>query len=158
MRLYRDIGATVAEREESPAEETPESEPDFDPVEAGSATHRTVTERPPLDLSMAPEPEEDADTAARIEDLTRKLQGNPQEDAVADELASLLQSAGRGHELLALLLARLEDATPERRAELSPRARAALEDMAVRAEAAGRHEEASLYRDVLATLPSPATS
>jgi len=148
LRLYREVGAAVASGDS--VEPLPPD--DFAPDEAGSATHRTVTERPALDLAIAPEPEEDAETAARVEDLTRRLQGNPQDDAVADELAQVLQSLGRGHELLALLLARLEDATPERRAELAPRARAALLDMAARAEAAGRGEEAALYRDVLTTL------
>jgi tetratricopeptide (TPR) repeat protein len=152
LLLYREVGALVAGGDAA----EPESErgDDFAPVEAGSATHRTVTERPALDLSIAPEPEEDAEAAAQVEDLTRRLQGNPHDDAVADELATLLQALGRGHELLALLLARMEDATPERRAELAPRARVALAEMATKAEAAGRNEEAALYRDVLATLPS----
>lgn len=148
IALYRDVGALVAgDAAEEPSE-------DFSPAEPGSATHRTVTERPPLDLSIAPEAEEDAGDATRVEDLTRRLQGNPQDDAAADELIGLLQSMGRGHELLALLLARLEDATPERRAELTPRARRALAEMATRAESAGRHQEASLYRDALAMLPA----
>ena len=73
---------------------------------------------------------------------------------MADELVGLLQSMGRGHELLALLLARLEDASPQRRAELTPRAREALAEMANRAESAGRHEEAALYRDAMAMLPA----
>jgi tetratricopeptide (TPR) repeat protein len=156
LRLYREIGALVVsgqagidDRQEL---EAPEVSEDFAPIEAGSATHRTVTERPPLDLSMAPEAEEDAEAASRVEELTRRLQGHPGDDAVADELAGLLRSLGRGHELLALLLARLEDATPERRAELAPRAREALEDMAARAEQAGRHEEAALYRGVVESL------
>ncbi len=160
LRLYREIGARIARGESGTDErqelEAPDANEDFGPIEAGSATHRTVTERPPLDLSLAPEAEEDAEAASRVEDLTRKLQGHPGDDAVADELAGLLRSLGRGHELLALLLARLEDATPERRAELAPRAREALEDMAARAEQAGRHEEAALYRGVVASLsPAP---
>ncbi len=150
LGLYRAAGALVADEA---AEESGPGD-DFAPAEAGSATHRTVTERPVLDLSLAPEAEDDAHDAARVEELTRRLQGNPDDDAVADELIGLLQSMGRGHELLALLLARLEDASPERRAELTPRAREALAEMATRAESAGRHEEASLYRDALAMLPT----
>jgi hypothetical protein len=74
---------------------------------------------------------------------------------VADELAALLEQAGRGHELLALLSARLEDATPERRVVLAPTAAAALERLARDAEAAGRHEEAALYRGAGAALVPP---
>jgi thioredoxin-like negative regulator of GroEL len=94
----------------------------------------------------------DADLAGRIDDLTRRLQGNPADDAVADELATLLEQAGRGHELLALLSARIEDATPERRIVLAPMARGALERLAHEAEAAGPHEEAALYRGAIAAL------
>jgi len=139
----------------------------FDDEEEASATHRMTLgealrgdapgprgDEPrlaPLDLSLASEPP--PDVAARIEELTRALQANAADDAVADELASLLEQAGRGHELLALLSARLEDATPARRAELAPRARAALERLAAEAEAAGRREEAALYRGAIDLLP-----
>jgi hypothetical protein len=128
----------------------PESEPPFADDEEKSATHRTVSERPLLDLSLPAEV--DAELAGRIDELTRRLQGNPADDAVADELATLLEQAGRGHELLALLSGRLEDATPERRVVLAPRARGALERLAGEAEAAGRHEEAALYRGAIDAL------
>jgi hypothetical protein len=59
---------------------------------------------------------------------------------------------GRGHELLALLSAGLDDASVERRAALVPRARAALERLALQAEAAGRAAEAALYRDAAVAL------
>jgi hypothetical protein len=122
----------------------------FDEDEEKSATHRTVTERPLLDLSLPAEA--DAELAGRIDDLTRRLQGNPADDAVADELATLLEQAARGHELLALLSGRLEDATPERRVVLAPMAKGALERLAGEAEAAGRHEEAALYRGAIDAL------
>ena len=150
LRVYRDVGALVAGRGEEEGGDAPPS--DFPESEPESATHRTtVTERPVLDLSFAA-PEEDADAAARVEDLTRKLQANPADDTVVDELLSVLESLGRGHELLALVSARLEDASPERRAVLAPRARAALSRLATEAESAGRLDEASLYRGVLASL------
>jgi hypothetical protein len=75
------------------------------------------------------------------------LQSDPGNDGVADELASLLEQLGRGHELLALLSARLEDATPERREVLSVQVRTTLDRLAVAAEKAGRVEEAALLRD-----------
>lgn len=150
LRRYREVGGQIARGR---AEEPDSGDEPFEPSEAESATHRTLTERPPLDLSLGPEPQEDAADAARAEDLIRRLQGAPHDDAVADELIALLQSLGRGHELLALLLARLEDASPERRAVLAPRARQALESMAVQAAGAGRQDEAALYRDVIRGLP-----
>jgi tetratricopeptide (TPR) repeat protein len=88
--------------------------------------------------------------AARVEELTRQLHADPKSPAVADELASLLELLGRGHELLALLSARLEDSPPENRPALLARVRATLERLAESAERAGRADEASLFRSALA--------
>ena len=90
-----------------------------------------------------PSPEEDE---AKIEALTRTLQGDPTNDAVVDELAERLTRLGRSMELLALLSARLEDAPAERREELLPRHRAVLERLELEARAAGRDGEADLFR------------
>jgi hypothetical protein len=87
-----------------------------------------------------------------VEDLTRRFQANPDDQAVATELSGLLESLGRSHELLALLSARLDDAAPDERAGLVPRVRATLERLADGAERAGRSEEASLYRSALDAL------
>jgi hypothetical protein len=86
--------------------------------------------------------------AARAEELTRKVQADPTNDQAAEELADVLERLGRGHELLALMLARLEDAPPERRPEIVPRVRAVLERLAVASERAGRADEAALYRNL----------
>jgi len=67
-------------------------------------------------------------------------------------LASLLESLGRSHELLALLSARLDDAAPDERVALVPRVRLALERLAGNAESAGRTGEAELYRSALDAL------
>jgi tetratricopeptide (TPR) repeat protein len=165
LRAYREVGAIVAGRDVEPEEPSRDDLPSrFADAEEGSATHRTAVApsdaplpaplvapvRPALDLSLPAEPE--PEIAARIDDLTRRLQGDPRDDVVADELAGLLEQAGRGHELLALLSARLEDASSERRAELAPRARATLERLAAEADAAGRHEEAALYRGAIEAL------
>ena len=88
-------------------------------------------------------PEEDE---VRVEALTRTLQGDPTNDAVVDELTTLLTRLGRSMELLALLSARLEDAPAERREELLPRHRAVLERLEQEARAAGRDGEADLFR------------
>ncbi len=167
LRAYREVGALVARdaggdpRAEPPDDDDP---PAFPEQEEVSATHRTaVLERPALDLSLPAdsEPPVDLDATllenaeARIDELTRRLLGDPANDAVADELAGLLERAGRGHELLALLSGRMEDATPERRKELAPKAKAALLRLAEEAEAAGRNEEAALFRGALDGLAAP---
>jgi cellulose synthase operon protein C len=154
LRAYREVGELVAGAggAEGPEEGAlPPPVGEFGEHEEASATHRTaVTDRPVLDLSLPADV--DLEAAARVEELTRLLQGDPRNDAVADELATHLETLGRGHELLALMSARLEDATPERRVELLPRARAALERLAADAERAGRREEAALYRSALDSL------
>jgi tetratricopeptide (TPR) repeat protein len=123
-RAYRDIGARVA-------------------------GPRAVAPSP---VEPAPPAEPERDDEARVEDLTRKFHAHPGDDATADELASLLEKLDRGHELLAVLSARLEDANPERRAELAPRARAAFERLASQAEREGRQMEADLFRSAAAGL------
>jgi len=152
LRAYREVGRLVARSVavvEAPTRGEPEAA--FPEAEEASATHRTtVPERPMLDLSLpADGTDGDIEAAARVEELTRLLQADPRNEAVADELTSLLESLGRGHELLAILIARLEDAPPERRAELLPRARSAVERLAAEAELAGRHDEAALFRGAL---------
>jgi tetratricopeptide (TPR) repeat protein len=146
LHAYRDIGALVAREASGPA-----SSPSFEDADELSATHRIFAERSLL-LDRSEPPEADPALAARIDELTRRLQGDPTDDAIADELASLLEQAGRGHELLALLSARIEDATPERRPFLIPLAHAALERLAGEAQAAGRHDEAALYRGAIDAL------
>ncbi len=158
---YREVGALIAGRGTEPPEMDRRADTDFPESEEASATHhRPISDRPSLalagqalpklDLSLASE--EDTEGAARVEDLSRRLQANPADDLVVDELLALLESLGRGHELLALVSARLEDATTERRADLAPRARAALERMAAAAVAAGSPLDASLFRDAISAL------
>lgn len=96
--------------------------------------------------------------AARVEDLSRRLQLDPTDETVANELAALLEALGRGHELLALLSARLDDAAPARREALLPRVRATLERLAAAAEATGNAGEASLYRQAAGRLDEPGGS
>ncbi len=97
---------------------------------------------------------EDPESARRVEELTRRLHANPADTVVFDELATLLEALGRSHETVALLTGRLEDASPEERAALAPRARSILLRMAAQAEAAGRPDDAALLRDALAATSS----
>jgi tetratricopeptide (TPR) repeat protein len=162
-RDYRAIGESIARRDAEPVAD--DFEPIEDPASGAPAAHpiepdwgrqspQVEAGRPQADPiePISLEPEADPEVAGRIDELTRRLQADARDDAVADELASLLERAGRGHELLALLSARVEDASPEKRAELMPRTRAALERLAADADRAGRRDEASLYRGALASL------
>jgi hypothetical protein len=139
-RAYRDVGARIAGR---PAPPSPSGPSAAAPAVAGATV---VT---PIMVEPAPDDE------ARVEALTRRFHADPQDDAGADELASLLEKLDRGHELLALLSARIEDATPERRSVLAPRARAALERLATQAANDGREAEADLFRSAAAGLAAP---
>jgi tetratricopeptide (TPR) repeat protein len=137
-RVYREIGARIAGVSTARVS---------DPLSTRAAglPDRGAAEMPRLD-------EHEAAAAAQVDELTRRLQADPRDDAAADELAIRLEALGRGHELLALLSARLEDAPPERRAELAGRTRVAFQRLAREAEAAGRSEEAALYRTAIAAL------
>jgi hypothetical protein len=99
--------------------------------------------------SEADDSSHDDARAARVEELTRRFQARPDDQAVADELAELLEHLGRGHELLALLSARLDDAPADQRAALLPKVLATLTRLAGAAEAAGRASEAALYRSAV---------
>ena len=108
--------------------------------------------RPRTD-GAAPLPfDEDPAGAARIDDLTRRLQGNPRDGAVADELVRLLEDFGRGHELVALLGARIDEASPAARPAIVDAARRSLDRLQLRASAAGRDELAVLCRDAVAAF------
>lgn len=93
-----------------------------------------------------------ADDEARVAELTQRLHGDPTNDAIVDELADRLARLGRGHELLALLSARLEEATPERRAKLVGPTKNVLERLAAQADHEGRKLEATLFRDMLSMI------
>jgi len=82
---------------------------------------------------------------ARVDELTRRLQLDPTQDDVVDELSTRLLRLGRSHELFALLAARLEDASPDRRASLIPKQREVLLRLEADARARGSEAEADLF-------------
>ncbi|MGD0676720.1 MAG: hypothetical protein ABSC94_15000 [Polyangiaceae bacterium] len=171
LLMYRDLCARVADRRGSGAP-TPSADPS--PMRPVASVERKAPTGAPQEgsvaspLASAKGPAVAADAAlasfdvgekcgtddsdgfreARVEELTRRLHAEPANDAIADELSGLLESLDRGHELLALLIGRLEDAMPDRRRVLVPRVREALDRLATAAESAGRDDEASLYRTV----------
>lgn len=89
--------------------------------------------------------DEDVVLEARAEELTRKLQSDPTDDDLADELIALLLRLRRSHEVFALISARLDEATPERRPALREKQRAVLGELAKSARAAGNEAEAALF-------------
>lgn len=122
-----------------PAPRVVEAPPAAPPVQATAPA-------PPLGELLAQTAEDDGDLEARVELLTQRLQGDPSNEAVVDELVDGLTKLGRGMELLALLSARIEDATPERREAFLPRHRAVLVRLEEEARAAGRDGEADLFK------------
>jgi tetratricopeptide (TPR) repeat protein len=147
-RDYRALGAALVgvTLPDEPPSEPPPSEQQVPAAIASSASGVSA-------LAMFDD-DAPAEASAKAEELTRRLHADPTNDAVAGELAAVLEDLGRHHELLALLSARLEDAPPERRPALLPRFRETLERLARGAEGAGRADEAALYRSVLAATAS----
>jgi cellulose synthase operon protein C len=154
-RAYREVGARVL-RAADAAPAGYEGEPAATRENTLLASIEPPAAREPtLDLSLDEDVGADGRDVVRtlrVEELTRRLRDAPGDDAIADELAALLEDLGRGHELVAVLAGRLEDAPADRRPALAVRALTVLERMASRAEASGQSADASLYRDAIAAL------
>jgi tetratricopeptide (TPR) repeat protein len=163
-RSYREVGALLRSSGGAPASD--EDEPPASPQPALLASARLGADAAlgvepdaprerAIDLALDEDvqsDEQDVVRAARVEELTRRLRDAPADDAIADELAALLEDLGRGHELVALLVGRLDDASVELRPALVARALTIFERMASRAAASGHPADASLYRDAIAAL------
>jgi tetratricopeptide (TPR) repeat protein len=162
-RAYREVGAMLL-RSAGAASADSEDDPSA-PMEplavrslASFASPEAGPREPAIDLALDEDledvamDEQDIVRSARVEELTRRLRDAPGDDALADELAALLEELGRGHELVALVVGRLDDASPDRRPVLAARARTVFERMAARADASGQSADASLYRDAISAL------
>jgi len=134
---YREVGLRIAGV--SPPRPSPEENPPREDVSRPASTE-------------SPRIADEAEDAARAEELIRKLHADPDDDRVVDDLGETLLRLGRSHELLALLSARIEDAPPDRRAMLVPKQRQALERLVGEARDAGRTEEAALFELALSAL------
>ncbi len=99
-----------------------------------------------------PPPPSDVIPEIRVEELRRALEARPDDDAVIEELARLLEQLDRGLELLAVLSARLEDAPEEKRPQYLPQQRAVLTRLEDRARQEGRFGEADLYQSAREAL------
>jgi tetratricopeptide (TPR) repeat protein len=142
---YRDIGYRIVGRPPPPREPAPAA------LDSRSSLDIALLDDVP-EHHAEPRLFDEAEDAARVEELTRTLHANPTDDRVVDELSDRLLRLGRSHELLALLSARLEDAPVERRAALIPKQREVLERLEREAREGGREIEASLFKDALAML------
>ncbi len=154
-RAYRDVGALLLRSAGGAPADPEEDPPAVEPPAVRSLTSFEAARPPAIDLALDEDvamDENDVLRSARVEELTRRLRDAPADDALADELAGLLEELGRGHELVALVVGRLDDASDERRPVLAARARTVFERMAARADASGQSSDASLYRDALSAL------
>jgi tetratricopeptide (TPR) repeat protein len=97
------------------------------------------------------EPEAGGDEA-RADDLLQRYRAAPGDEHVTDELAAVLTRLGRSHEVLALLAARWDDATPEQRVALAPKQMEVLARLERDARARGHDHEAQLFRDAIANM------
>jgi tetratricopeptide (TPR) repeat protein len=88
----------------------------------------------------------------RAEELIVALRARPDDDSVVDELSTILFRLGRSHELLALLSARIEDASEARRELLRPMQITVLARLEKAARERGHDHEAQLFRDALSAL------
>jgi tetratricopeptide (TPR) repeat protein len=149
---YRDVGLKIAGVPDLLRPATEISHPIPHPERVPFDVAIAETTPPPGVPEPVLEPVDEALDAARVEELTRKLHADANDDSVVDELTVRLMRLGRSHELLALLSARLEDASPERREALIPKQREVLGKLARDAREGGRVEEASLFEDLLSTL------
>jgi tetratricopeptide (TPR) repeat protein len=101
---------------------------------------------------LPPSPESEAELELELSRLEDALRARPDDLALVERLAHLLDQAGRQQELFALLSARLEEGNAEERGRLMPRARAVLEKLLADATRQGHQSEAELYRAALARL------
>jgi tetratricopeptide (TPR) repeat protein len=127
---YRALGAALAERER-PAAPPPPRRPDTRPDMPAVTTD---------------------DLEARAETLERQYRADPSNEGVAAQLANAFEELGRSHELVALLLARIEDAPDERREAIAREAKDRFARLEGEAERKGNASDATLYRDARANL------
>src|SRR6185369_10574594 len=111
LALFRHAGGIVAAREGAAPAATPAPAPAPE-VPIGAPMRAPEAEEPPakrlVDLDVVThESESVAEDEALAEQLTRKLQADPTDDAVADELIAVLMKLGRSHEVFALISARV---------------------------------------------------
>jgi len=112
--------------------------------DVGDALSTPGLPRPPSDPAPSDE--------ALADELLRKYQASPTDDGVVDELSAVLTRLGRSHEVLALLAARWEDASPADRERLAPAQLEGLARLERDARARGHDHEAQLFRDAIAKL------
>ena len=154
-RLLHEVSSAVAlATREATFSEAALSEQTIVPSVDSLATAEPAKAASPRSLIAAITIEDEDVAAARVEHLTEQLRADPTHEEVVLELAGLLRALGRSHELLAVLLARVEDAPSEKRETIVQGTCALLEELATEAASAGKDLDASLFRDARGIISS----
>jgi tetratricopeptide (TPR) repeat protein len=151
QRAYREVAAIVAEGQRAAAR-----------VSAPPRPEGVSGPPDPFEASVLDESAEDSEDssvemlAEEAERLEAALRGDPDSIETVVRLVEVLERLDRDQELLALLSARLEEASSAERERLVPSARGVLGRLARQAKEAGRTDEAEIYDAMLRRLaPEP---
>lgn len=108
----------------------------------------TAPEAPAMSVALAADEDAQVGDEQLVEQLSQKLRADPNDEAVAQQLAEVLERLGRDLDLLALVSARLDEAPVELHAAWRQRRSAVLKRLSETARAEGRIDEASLYESL----------
>jgi hypothetical protein len=150
---YRRVARLVHERTASarvePAAIPPRAALHEEPSPAPTPHATPLAEPSAAEPEVEPSEPDPAVVEAKIEELTSRLRADPRDARVANELAALLERAGRDLDLLSLLSARIDEAAETERAQFEKDRVRVLTRLAERARAVGRAAEAELYEIML---------
>lgn len=135
LAIYRKL---CRELQPAAAPESVPSSPEQPPPSASAPS-------PAAPVELDGQAEMGGDDELLIERLSERLRADPENRETVERLIELLERAGRDHDLLALLSARIDDGPEEVRAALSARRQVVLERLLWTAQQAGNDAEAELY-------------
>ena len=129
-----------------PATRTPHAPPSvISPLPPPIAFEPDEPDEPDEPIDLDEPTDTSAEDEALAQKLTDRLRGDPDDHAIAMELAAVLERLGRDLDLLSLLSARMDEGDDDARAEVAPLRRAVLLRLARAARDEGRASEAELY-------------
>ena len=129
-----------------PATRTPHAPPSvISPIPPPIAFEPDEPDEPDEPIDLDEPTDTSAEDEALAQKLTDRLRGDPDDHAIAMELAAVLERLGRDLDLLSLLSARMDEGDDDARAEVAPLRRAVLLRLARAARDEGRASEAELY-------------
>ena len=130
----------------APATRTPHAPPSvISPIPPPIAFEPDEPDEPDEPIDLDEPTDTSAEDEALAQKLTDRLRGDPDDHAIAMELAAVLERLGRDLDLLSLLSARMDEGDDDARAEVAPLRRAVLLRLARAARDEGRASEAELY-------------